>query len=136
MSIVATFTREKWEETGGWSAVEPWVDGVVLLWHEGDDEPLDEETVWGMYCGQLPPRTCAYRFYRREDDGPWWLEEEGDDHPLKRVMYTHGVTVTRCPSCQWGYDVDPEHQHCPTCGPVPDTPPSDADGRGDPVAQT
>lgn len=118
MSIVAEYTREKWEESGGWAAIETWVDGVVLLWQEGDEEPIDEATYWSIYCGQLPPRTCPYQFFRRDDDGVWWLEEEGDNHALDRVMNTAGRNVQRCPHCRWRYDVDPARPGCPSCGPA------------------
>ena len=41
MSIVSSFTRDQWYANGEWAGVELYVDGVVLLFREEEDQDQD-----------------------------------------------------------------------------------------------
>ena len=90
MSIVSSFTRDQWYANGEWAGVELYVDGVVLLFREEEDQDqailpvvvrIDSDTgkPWPEDDKELPD--VPFRYYSRDDENPkrWFLEDEGVD---------------------------------------------------------
>ena len=97
MSIVSSYTREQWYAGGEWAGVEPYVDGVVLLFREEESEEqdvlprvvrIDPQTrkPWPEDAGALPD--VPFRYYTRDEDNEkcWFLEDEGADQSAHERM--------------------------------------------------
>lgn len=72
MALVAAFTREQWEDAGGWHTIASYVDAVVL---EFGDDPADDAS-----AAAAEPPYQHIRIYKRNDDGNgWYLHDEWTD---------------------------------------------------------
>jgi hypothetical protein len=90
VSIVSQYTRSQWEARDEWRGVENYINGVELLFFADYDEDEDTEveraeeivTFEGKVFKVITTTaTRPYRFYRRDEHGFWYLEDQG-----KRVV--------------------------------------------------
>lgn len=91
MSIVSELTYDEWERIGGFKGIESYVDGVVQLWGEGEEYPIDSDEVNAIRCGEDVSRHVDYQYWRRDEDDSavWYLEDAGNDHLIRQTI-RHG----------------------------------------------
>ena len=95
MSFYAEFERDEWEANGGWRGVEPYTDSLTLLFRDDNEEdelegepetrtetPVESEP--GLFLVTVK-RNRFYRVFDHQEDGSWWLVEQGQREFVERI---------------------------------------------------